>query len=237
MARALDAAARPAASAMLEDENLTRLILGEIDEGWEWTTSFWAVNTTRGARTLLRATATCKRWHKMDLNSVWKQLVLARWPAAAKLNVQNFKMFYRSHDTSLKSNQGGTVPDIDATVSQDPADIQFIVDMGLRSGHGWDILPGREARRSILSVVLDGSAARSLDVPAAPGLGQLYSYDPADHAEEGLGWTVHPNVYEMGASLQGSPRNAFRDAFSTHGTYLTLHSISQIRPDHVGAHR
>ena len=68
MVRALAVAARPAASAVLEDENLTRLILGFINERWEWRGGCGA----EGACTLLQATETCKRWHNMDLNSVWK---------------------------------------------------------------------------------------------------------------------------------------------------------------------
>ena len=170
--RALDVAARPAASAVLEDENLTRLILGFIDEGWEW-----ASTIGRGATRLLRATATCKRWHNMDLNGVWKQLVLARWPAAAALNVQDFKRFYRSHHVSLVLNHGGPTPEIDAAAAQDPAGIQFIVDMGLSL---------RGGRRSILSVVLDGSEAHGLEHA-------LFDDEWEDRvSDEGLGWAVQP---------------------------------------------
>ena len=148
---------------------------------------------------------------------MWKQLVLARWPAAAKLNVQDFKRFYRSHHASLVISQGGTYAEIDAAASQDPADIQFIVDMGVCAqnahvGQGIGL-----QRRSIVSIVLDGAAARSLDVPAAPGLGHLWAQDQDDESDyDGLGWTVHPNVDEMrGDSAANVPlRSAFRDAFS-----------------------
>ena len=185
MVRALDVAARPAASAVLEDENLTRLILSSVDEAWEWQSwQDYHDEFAGGGRALVRATATCKRWHRMDLSSVWKQLVLARWPAAAKLNVQDFKRFYRSHHASLVISQGGTYAEIDAAASQDPADIQFIVDMGLS-------LDGD--RRSILSVVLDGSEAH--------GLEHALFDDDVGHSDEGLGWTVHPHFDKTRATV------------------------------------
>ena len=215
MVRALAVAARPAASAVLEDENLTRLILGLIGEQWEWTGGSDAL----GASALVHATATCKRWHNMDLNSVWKQLVLARWPAAAALDVKNFKLLYRSHHVALQFHQGVHQPDIHAAASQDPADIQFIVDMGILCNGG--------ARRNIVSLVLDGPAARSLDVPAPPALGQLYSYSGPPYEEGGLGWTVNPRIDHMRSHLPLHKANlplreAFRDAFSEGGAYLTL---------------
>jgi hypothetical protein len=207
--RALDVAARPAASAVLEDENLTRLILGSVDEVWEWQSwQDYHDEFAGGGRALVQATATCKRWHKMDLNSVWKQLVLARWPAAAKLNVQDFKRFYRSHHMSLVVNQGGSMPEINAAPGQDPADIQFIVDMGLSLDSG---------RRSILSVVLDGSEAHGLD--------QALFDDDAPHrvSDEGLGWTVHPNVDEVRATVLATRQAEAAEAIGKPNDALKLY--------------
>jgi hypothetical protein len=209
--RALDVAARPAASAVLEDENLTRLILGSLDENWEWR-AMWP----RGALTLLQATSTCKRWHKMDLNSVWKQLVLLRWPGAAKLDVRNFKKFYRSHHVALLTSRATYTPDWQATESQDPADIQFLVDMGLGDGDC-----------TILSVVLEGSDAKGLPL----ALFKEVREDPdEDHlGNEGLGWTVHPLVDVLRANVHGEGRlrelrDTFRESFDADGAevYLTL---------------
>ena len=204
MVRALDIAARPAASAVLEDENLTRLILGSLNEEWEWRGGGLA----HGARALLRATATCKRWHNMDLTCAWKKLVQSRWPAAAKLGVQDFKRFYRSHHSGIFHYGKSYTPDWEAVASQDPADIQFVVDMGI----------GSSGECSILSVVLDGSEASCLDEAL------FYNEPPHFNYADGLGWTVDPLFDEMRARIhrQCSLRDAFRDAFLGEELFLTL---------------
>ena len=167
----------------------------------------------RGATRLLRATATCKRWHNMDLNGVWKQLVLARWPAAAALNVQDFKRFYRSHHVSLVLNHGGPTPEIDAAAAQDPAGIQFIVDMGLSL---------RGGRRSILSVVLDGSEAQAAWTRRVSATSLHFKLVRTARG----GWTVDPLFDEMRARIHDakvrSRRTEVRDAATSSGPDLFL---------------
>ena len=116
--RALDPSARIVAASVLEDDNLTRLILGSIGGPWEWCP--WDSASCEAAKALLYATATNKRWHRLaGLNDVWKQIVVARWPAAAAVSVQSFKQFYRSHHLALR--EGDLEPTAGLTYPRGPA--------------------------------------------------------------------------------------------------------------------
>lgn len=196
--RALDPSAHSVAASVLEDDNLTRLILGSIGGPWEW--SPWDSASCEAAKALLYATATNKRWYRLaGLNDVWKQIVAARWPAAADLSVQSFKQFYRSHHLALR--EGDLPPLYREFDAPDATDFQFIVDLGVDEEE-------IDARHNFLSVVLDGGQARPLD-------NALFRDEnlPGDPPSQGLCWTVQPHFDSIMRDDE-TPRDAFLRAFN-----------------------
>lgn len=140
-------------------------------------------------RALISALATCKRLHEMDVDHLWKALVLKKWPPASSLRVASFRKLY----VSWKLAEDGRRPQ--HSWRAELKKLQFVVSIHFYPG------VGEQGRLSDMTgrpkVVLLEQTFRGEEAMPATAFNGVWEADSTPDVDEGLGWTCAPEPSAM----------------------------------------
>ena len=147
-------------SAVWDSTDLALLILGHCD-----------------VPTLLAACGTCRRLRELDIDHLWKALVLQKWPPARSLRVASFKKLYFTWTSAEEGRKS------QRSWRSELKRLQFVVQIFLHNDD--DANPEK--------VVLLETTLRGEDAIPATDFHGVWDADSTPDDEEGLGWTCVPS--------------------------------------------